>query len=87
LTFCPEAAQNYTLKVTALDSNDEPIDYFQDDEMHLSATPAKPPPAPEEDDLLKFISPETQAKKIAEQGVIKEHGMETGSTEEMLKES
>jgi len=25
-----QAAQNYTLKVTALDSNDEPIDYFQD---------------------------------------------------------
>lgn len=87
LTFCPEAAQNYTLKVTALDSNDEPIDYFQDDEMHLSATPAKPPPAPEEDDLLKFISPAKQAEKIAEQGVIKEHGMETGSTGEMLKES
>jgi len=28
-----------------------------------------------------------QAEKIAEQGVIKEHGMETGSTGEMLKES
>ena len=28
-----QAAQNYTLKVTALDSNDEPIDYFEDSEQ------------------------------------------------------
>ena len=28
-----QAAQNYTLKVTALDSNDEPIDYFEDPEQ------------------------------------------------------
>lgn len=77
LTFCPEAAQNYTLKVTALDSNDEPIDYFEDDEMHLNATPGKPPPAPEEEDLMKFVSPVKEAEKIAEQAVVKEHGMET----------
>lgn len=28
--FAAQAAQNYTLKVTALDSNDDPIDYFQE---------------------------------------------------------
>ena len=30
---------------------------YQDDEMHLNATPGKPPPAPEEEDLMKFVSP------------------------------
>jgi hypothetical protein len=40
-----QAAQNYTLKVTALDSNDEPIDYFQDHGPSLQITAAVEVPA------------------------------------------
>mmetsp|Transcript_71733 Transcript_71733/g.171393 ORF Transcript_71733/g.171393 Transcript_71733/m.171393 type:complete len:315 (+) Transcript_71733:100-1044(+) len=75
LTFCPEAAQNYTLKVTALDSNGDPIDYFEDDEMHLNATPGPPPPAEEKEPDLPNVK---EAEKMAEEALVKEPGLESG---------
>eukprot|EP00913_Durusdinium_trenchii_P033145 g31030.t1 len=48
----------------------------QDDEMKLSGTPGAPPPP--EEDLMNDIAPVKQAEKIAEEAVVKEHGMDTG---------
>ncbi|CAE7666514.1 unnamed protein product, partial [Symbiodinium necroappetens] len=77
LTFCPDASNNYTMRVTALDANDEPIDYFEDDEMKLTATPGLPPPKGQVTETT--IVPKGQIGKEAEQGAVKEPGLEAGA--------
>lgn len=60
MTFCPPAAtagaapapHEYTLKVTALDEDEQPIDGFVDDVSRYSATPAAPEPAPGPEAIL-----------------------------------
>ncbi|CAE7551158.1 unnamed protein product [Symbiodinium sp. CCMP2456] len=77
LTFCPDASNNYTMRVTALDANDEPIDYFEDDEMKLMATPGLPPPKGQVTEMT--IVPKGQIGKEAEKGALKEPGLEAGA--------
>ncbi|CAE7570868.1 unnamed protein product [Symbiodinium natans] len=84
LTFCPDAPNNYSLRVTALDESDKPIDYFEDDEMKLNATPGPPPPKEEVTEMT--VMPPGQVAKDVEREIVKEPGLETGGQKEQGEE-
>jgi len=82
MTFCPpepgagddmhpaEKAipHEYSLKVTALDADEQPIDGFADEESHYSAVPPEPeqPPGSEPVPTAAFTQPFASTAKISE---------------------